>query len=99
MSKDDPEHRDCFDSIEDVEIIVLVGEYLEGEVIVKGLYDLILHSFLLLLLSPSASHKGKYSHQEEGTEENDCDVEPSSDVILYALGIDFHGPYSQRIPN
>lgn len=78
---------------------MLVGEYLEGEVIVKGLYDLILHSFLLLLLSPSASHKGKYSHQEEGTEENDCDVEPSSDVILYALGIDFHGPYSQRIPN
>ena len=39
MSEDDPEHRNCFDSIEDVEIVMLICEYLEGETIVKRLYD------------------------------------------------------------
>jgi len=37
MSKDDPKHGNGLDPVEDVEVVMLVGEYLEGLGAVEGL--------------------------------------------------------------
>lgn len=37
MAEDDPEHADSFDTVEDVEIVLLISEYLEGLGVVESL--------------------------------------------------------------
>lgn len=87
MAEDDPKHADSFDAVENIEIVLLISEYLEGLRVVESLQYFVDRWILFFFFRSHTSEEGYQAQNGQQDYHGYGEVKPARFIVCIVLRI------------